>query len=213
MKGTNSSRSRDTGNDSRQRSKNPTRNDHGSKAKACKFCGTTHVARNCPAYGRSCNKCGMRNHFARFRNNFVKAKQTQTKTPVHTVKPDSNNYAYYGNMFVYTVPNSRNRMARCSRHQWSRFESQDCNLMSKQGYNILNARQPTGIRLYKTKLESYGGPRLTVQGKASFKAEYKRKYYPVDFFIVRGNAPTILGLTEQCSTGVNFQNRRSDHRR
>ena len=106
MKGTSSSRSRDTGNDSWQRSKNLTRNDHGSKA--CKLCGTTHAARNCPAYGRSCNKCGMRNHFARCCSNFVKAKQTQKKTPVHTVKPDSNNHAD-GSMFVYTVFNSRNR--------------------------------------------------------------------------------------------------------
>ena len=87
VKGTSSG---DTGNDSWQRSKNPTRNDHGSKAKACKFCGTTHTAKNCPPYGRSCTKCGMRNHFARCCSNFVKAKQTQKKTPVHTVKPDSN---------------------------------------------------------------------------------------------------------------------------
>ena len=69
-----------------------------------------------------------------------------------------------------------------------------CNVMSKQAYDVLNARQPTGIRLCKTKLESYGGHRLTVQRKASLTAEYKRKYSPVDFVIVRGNAPTILGL-------------------
>ena len=50
MKGTSSSRSRDNGNDSWQRSKNRTRNDHHCKAKACKSCGTTHAARNCPAY-------------------------------------------------------------------------------------------------------------------------------------------------------------------
>ena len=46
VKGTSSSCNRDTGNDYWQRSKNPTRNDHNSKAKACKFCVTTHVARN-----------------------------------------------------------------------------------------------------------------------------------------------------------------------
>ncbi|KAI0240645.1 hypothetical protein LSAT2_008593, partial [Lamellibrachia satsuma] len=108
VKDTSSSRSRDTGNDSWQRSKNPTKNDHDSKAKACKFCVTTHAARNCPAYGKSCNKCGIRNHFARCCINFVKAKQAQKKTPVHTDKPDSNNHAD-GNMFVHTVLNSRNR--------------------------------------------------------------------------------------------------------
>ena len=81
-----------------------------------------------------------------------------------------------------------------------------CNVMSKQAYDVLNARQPTGIRLCKTKLESYGGHRLTVQGKASFTAEYKRKYYPVDFVIVRGNAPTILGLQSNVELGLISRN-------
>ena len=77
VKGTSSSRSRDTGNDSWQRSKNPTRNYLVSNANACKLCDTTHAARNCPAYGRSCNKCKMRNHFARCCSNFGNVKQTE----------------------------------------------------------------------------------------------------------------------------------------
>ena len=196
VKGTSSSHSPDTSNDSWQRSKNRTRNDHDSKAKACKFCGTTHVARNCPAYGR--NKYGMRNHFAQCCSNFVKTKQTQ-KTPVHTVKPDSNNHAD-GNMFVYTVLNSRNREWHAvldinGRHLKVKIDTgASCIVMAKQAYDVLNAQQPTGIRLCKTKLESYGRHRLTVQGRASFTAEYKRKYYLVDFVILRGNAPIILGL-------------------
>ena len=105
----------------------------------------------CPVqYGRSCNKCGMRNHFARCFINFVKAKQTQKKTPVYTVKPDSNNHAD-GNMFVYTVFNSRNREwhavldinGRCFKVKIDTGAS--CNVMSKQAYDVLNARQPTGI--------------------------------------------------------------------
>ena len=32
--------------------------------KKCKYCGTTHNVRQCPAYGKECNKCNMKNHFA-----------------------------------------------------------------------------------------------------------------------------------------------------
>ena len=151
VKGTSSSCNRDTGNDSWQCSKNPTRNDHHCKAKACKLCCTTHAVRNCPAYGRSCNKCGMRNHFARCCSNFGKAKQTQKKMPVHTVKPYSNNHAE-GNMFVYTVLNSRNREWQAvldinGRGLKVKIDTGvSSNVISKQVYDVLNARQPKGIR-------------------------------------------------------------------
>ena len=159
---------------------------------------------NRPAYGRSCNKCGIRNHFARCCSSFIKAKQTQKKTPVHTVKPDSNNHTD-GNMLVYTVLkkqiiavldiNSRGLKVKID-------TGASYNVMSKQSYDVLNARQPTDIRLCKTKLESYGGHRLTVQGKASLTAEYNRMYSPVDYVIGRGNAPTILGLQSSVELGL-----------
>ena len=32
--------------------------------KNCKFCGRTHNRGNCPAYGKECNHCKKKNHFA-----------------------------------------------------------------------------------------------------------------------------------------------------
>ena len=29
----------------------------------CKFCGKAHNKRECPAYGKVCNRCGQKNHF------------------------------------------------------------------------------------------------------------------------------------------------------
>ena len=31
----------------------------------CKYCGYQHVRGRCPAYGKSCKKCGGKNHFAK----------------------------------------------------------------------------------------------------------------------------------------------------
>ena len=31
--------------------------------KSCKYCGTSHVPKKCPAYGKQCHKCGRMNHF------------------------------------------------------------------------------------------------------------------------------------------------------
>ena len=38
--------------------------DFGQQDYDCKKCGTRHKARSCPAYGKSCNKCGKLNHFS-----------------------------------------------------------------------------------------------------------------------------------------------------
>lgn len=38
----------------------------GSPVILCKFCGKQHMKRReeCPAWGKNCNKCGEKNHFA-----------------------------------------------------------------------------------------------------------------------------------------------------
>ena len=35
------------------------------KVNCCGYCGCSHEKGNCPAYGKICNKCGMKNHFAK----------------------------------------------------------------------------------------------------------------------------------------------------
>jgi hypothetical protein len=32
--------------------------------KDCKYCGRDHEKRKCPAFGQTCRKCGVKNHFA-----------------------------------------------------------------------------------------------------------------------------------------------------
>ena len=31
----------------------------------CRFCGHNHKKRDCPAFGKECNKCGRKNHFSK----------------------------------------------------------------------------------------------------------------------------------------------------
>jgi len=45
------------------------------KDQNCKYCGLKHAKRNCPAYGKTCHKCGRKNHFA-----------TVCKTKINSVK-------------------------------------------------------------------------------------------------------------------------------
>ena len=44
--------------------KPPTHDKHKKDSSKCKFCGYNHSRGKCPAYGKTCAKCGKRNHFA-----------------------------------------------------------------------------------------------------------------------------------------------------
>lgn len=53
--------------DDESETNNNNNNNNGNKSKhrdECTFCGGQHGPRNCPAYGKTCHKCNLRNHFS-----------------------------------------------------------------------------------------------------------------------------------------------------
>ena len=78
-----------------------------------------------------------------------------------------------------------------------------CNVISINDYNVLSKAQPTQcMNKCNTKLMSYGGHNLSVKGKVTYTAEYKRKYYPIEFVIVNERAPALLGLETSIELGL-----------
>ena len=77
------------------------------------------------------------------------------------------------------------------------------NVISINDYNILSKAQPTQcMNKCHTKLMSYGGHNLSVKGKVTYTAEYKRNYYPIEFVIVNERAPALLGLETSIELGL-----------
>ena len=58
------------------------------RGKECKYCGMSHVKGKCPAFGKICNGCGVKNHFFRVCNNKNKP-GTHTRRTIHGVTMDS----------------------------------------------------------------------------------------------------------------------------
>ena len=50
--------------------------------KQCKYCGTNYNLRQCPAYGKKCSKCNMKNHFAKMCRSRDQESQRRTQKPV-----------------------------------------------------------------------------------------------------------------------------------
>ena len=53
--------------------------------KQCKYCGTNYNLRQCPAYGKKCSKCNMKNHFAKMCRSREQESQRRTQKPAKSV--------------------------------------------------------------------------------------------------------------------------------
>ena len=156
-----------------------------TKQGKCKYCGQTHKARQCPAYGRIRNLCGRKNHFSSvcLQNKPV---DMLTETAIHTgVIDDVALAGVKPNEWFETVGvEGRNVTVKVD-------TGASCNVMSMNTYQALASDR---LVKAKTRLESYGGHKLSVAGKWCCVAEYNNKLYPLDFIVVKEMANTLLGL-------------------
>ena len=64
---------------------------HFQKISNCKFCGSSHVIRKCPAYGKKCSYCQKPNHFAII----CKSKTKVSSAHMHAVDDSSSNHVLF----------------------------------------------------------------------------------------------------------------------
>ena len=61
---------------------------------SCKFCSGSHVAGKCPAFGKKCNNCGKKNHFAKscFKRTGVNEVMVDATTNVKPTNEDNDDF-------------------------------------------------------------------------------------------------------------------------
>ena len=76
----------------------------------CKYCGSTHPPRQCPAYNKKCNKCGCLNHFAAVckggGSKLKHSKPVHTLLNVETEDSANENSLFVGQLFVGDIQNT-----------------------------------------------------------------------------------------------------------
>ena len=84
----------------------------------CRYCGSKHDKKNCPAYGKTCKVCGKKNHFA---------KVCKSKKNIHNIE---NNDSYYEQPVYYFQPEEDLQIGQIERFQpdLSRVEQSYCKL-------------------------------------------------------------------------------------
>lgn len=63
----------------------------------CKRCGYTHDPKKCPAYGKICNQCKLKNHFSRMcRSQKQHVKPWKTERKVHEIEQEEDDVMFMG---------------------------------------------------------------------------------------------------------------------
>ncbi|CAI6370293.1 unnamed protein product [Macrosiphum euphorbiae] len=193
-----------------------------SKSKAtinsCTRCGNTHSINACPAYGKVCNKFKRLNHFSSLckskfdtvpkinknnKSNFKKENKNFFKQNlINTV--DSETELNDDDDLIFSI--NQVKLSETDYKKWFQIiyvnnvqinfqldTGAETNVLPYKWYKIINTKEP--IQQTKTKIESYGGYKLSTIGTVVLKCKIKGFVKNVQFIIIdHPNCVPILGL-------------------
>ena len=162
--------------------------------KNCRYCLSSHPSRNCPAYGKTCNICAKKNHFAK----------ACSKKTVRDIYTNDNSHPSKANVLTeeaaYTSPIDtdltfmlRNTSTnpkewyvtvKCGRLPLSLKvdTGATCNVMPKSVFDSLDINVP--LKKHANCLISFSGHKLDVLGKVDVLVDTGSKFCSLDFTIV-----------------------------
>ena len=154
---------------------------HQYASQNCRYCGTSHKPRMCPAYGKTCNLCGKRNHFSKV----CKSKQVNEVSKTYWIniltQNDSKDW-----IIALTMPNERD----------ARFKvdtGAQCNVIPLDMYRQMKG-ETTKLKPSSVKLTSYSGHHIEVVGMDQLDVTHRGQKHCLPFQVVKGNVSPLLGL-------------------
>ena len=163
----------------------------------CRRCGTKHEIRNCPAWGKTCENCNVKNHLSK-----MCRKKKKNEKKVHNVNEEDDSDTSFDEEFFVNEINSKNKEEIFAPLQL-KIDSvfKHCNFKLDTGaqVNVLpfqKFKKLGNITLNPTraKLTSYAGTSLKVKGKCDIICKHKGLNTKLTFFVVDTFSPPILGL-------------------
>ena len=159
----------------------------------CTYCGMTHNRGQCPAYGKSCDKCGANNHFAR-----VCRSRNVNLVDEYEHEPMDENFQ---SMFIGVVNNS----SKDDEHGWKESvivnnhpvtykldSGAQANTMSMTSFQSIKGNVKK-ISRSNVRLFSYCGHKIIPVGSIKLPCYIRNKLYNIEFQITREDLPDLLG--------------------
>ncbi|XP_060606617.1 uncharacterized protein K02A2.6-like [Ruditapes philippinarum] len=161
----------------------------------CGNCGQSHHSKDrCPARGKQCKNCHKWNHYAVVCRSNKKVHEIETGNN----NSDSNSDSEFcigavdshskGQVFVDLQVGSKGHFK-----QFKLDTGACCNILSEADFKSLKVNTP--LKKPTVKLTAYSGTEIKVLGVVDLSCSYKKKCTKlVEFYVVRTNKPSILGL-------------------
>ncbi len=189
----------------RNMQRNPTstqraRDDDPPNKTPCKNCGLQHPKKQCPAFGKQCRSCNKLNHFAKYCRSAKRKVETVEQSESDTSPKsdlmfigaiDHSNKTELGADECYTTLDIEGHSVKFKVDTGSQV-----NILPNSVYKQLKGRSK--LAKTTTRLTSYSGENLKVQGRTSLRTQDK----PIDFYIVETTQNPILGLSTSQELGI-----------
>ena len=187
----------------------------GGKLVMCsRYCGKRHAKGSCPAYGKICQRCKKRNHFATVCKSGRDVDAIDENSSCESYEDEN---LWLGEITVVSSTTSNNiDVLKCNSinlKDWLETliinnkpinvkvdTGAQANVMSE---SILNKNFPNkAIKGHKLKLYAYGGTQLPSLGKVTFECKFNDNLINTEFFIVPLHVRTVLGLDSCVRLGL-----------
>ena len=147
-----------------------------TRGNSCEFCGREHdltKRENCPAFGRSCNKCGKKNHFANVC--FGHAPKPTTRThPVYSFEDELSDEVFgVEEISAVTLDDSQLVTLKLESGNYLRFQPDtraQCNVVPLHLYKKTTKDVDLcNVTPVNTAIISYGGTSIPILGKVRLR--------------------------------------------
>ena len=167
----------------------------------CTRCGRQHEKNQCPAIGKTCNKCHRTGHFASVCRSKQKP-QHREKPQVHNIDCDSDSDSLYVGMLIDLKDEKYN--VNALKDDWyitAHVNNKPVKMMIDTGAkcNVMSSRTLKELNLNgkldkgTSTLKSHTGHQLPSMGTKVVECHVRGKSYQIKFQIVDIDAETILG--------------------
>ena len=163
----------------------------------CRFCGTNHPPRKCPAYGKTCSNCGKKNHFRVVCERQKGVHSVELASQLEDLQEDIEGKDLFFNVVdiddVRNVPDNWTCLIHVG-HNIIPFKldtGAQANVITESDFRTLRG---TKIHEAKEILRGYTGDRLQVAGKCVLPVNFSGRTCKALFYVVRGTQQSLLGL-------------------
>ena len=165
--------------------------------KQCHYCGSTHPARRCPAFGHRHNRCGFRNHFEAV----WQFSQQSAKKKVQLLGTDEDDedgieeYLVVSTIHIGSTEDNwhETMLAGKTGVSLKLDTGAQVNVLPLQSLREATATNEVRIKPTNVVLTAFGDSKIKPLGTAVVPCKYKRSQWHVKLYITDGTNTPILG--------------------